>query len=50
MRGKVSRILERGFAFALSAVLAMGAPGMTVMAEEGEALEETADSRCVELK
>ncbi|WP_026521329.1 cellulase family glycosylhydrolase [Butyrivibrio sp. VCB2001] len=44
MRGKVTRILERGFAFALSAVLAMGAPGMTVMAEEGEALEETGGS------
>ena len=44
MRGKVTRILERGFAFALSAVLAMGAPCMTVMAEEGEALEETGGS------
>ncbi|MBQ7658310.1 MAG: cellulase family glycosylhydrolase [Butyrivibrio sp.] len=44
MKGRISRVLERGFALALSGMLALGATGITAMAEEGDAVEQTGGS------
>ena len=44
MKGRISRVLERGFALALSSMLALGATGITAMAEEGDAVEQIGGS------
>ena len=44
MKGKRSKMHGRGFALALSAVLALGSTGVTAMAEEGETLEQSGGS------